>query len=124
VPFLYVTLFYMATAYMFIFKMQANLIVSSIFVSTCLTLAILTFITLFYKISIHSAGMMGVTGYLIALSFAYPDSMVFYSMIGILICSGLVMSARLELSAHQPKEVLLGAVVGFTLSFTSLILIV
>ena len=123
VPFIYVTIFYVITAYMFTFRIQANVVVYTIFVSTCLLLALLTLITNWFKISIHAAGMMGVTGYLLALSLAYPGSQIYYPALIMLVCSGWVMSARLALKAHSLKEIMAGAIVGLGLCLTSLLLV-
>lgn len=123
-PFLYVTVFYAITAYMFVFRIHANIIISTIFISTCLLLAVLTLITLKYKISIHAAGMCGVTGYLLALALKYPDTNVFYPLLVMIICSGLVMSARLFLGAHKFSEIVWGAVVGIGICFIGLVIII
>ncbi|WP_162555992.1 phosphatase PAP2 family protein [Reichenbachiella versicolor] len=124
IPFLFVTGYYGMTAYMFIFQIKANVVVSTIFISSCLMLAILTLITLRHKISIHSAGMSSVTGYIIAFAIEYPNTGIFYPLVAMIVLTGAVISSRLYLNAHRPIEILTGTLVGIIISFTSLTLVI
>lgn len=119
-PFLFITLFYAMTAYTFIFKIQVSHLVAVIFVSASLLVALISIITLWFKISVHAAAMAGLSGYLLSLAQSHPSSGVLVPFFVCIILSGLVMSARLYLRAHSPKEIWIGAAVGFALCFCAI----
>jgi membrane-associated phospholipid phosphatase len=88
----------------------------------CLILAS-AIITIFYKVSVHSMGLMGVLGILLPLNkIAENNSLVIPSIV-ILLIAGVVMSARLQLNAHTPREVLVGTATGFSIGFFGMILL-
>ncbi|WP_119845032.1 PA-phosphatase [Reichenbachiella sp. MSK19-1] len=120
VPFVFITLFFMMTTYLFIYKVGVNQIVGVIFLSTTLLLILLTLVTSRYKISIHAAALSGVCGYLLALCWRYPNGMLVYPLIVTLIVAGGVMSARLQLNAHRAHEVLAGSLLGLLTCFAAL----
>lgn len=80
-------------------------------------------ITFFYKISIHSAGIAGLLGIIFPLNQISEDNALFYPTIGLMMATGVVMSSRLHLQAHTYREVTLGAMVGFTTGFLSMMLL-
>lgn len=80
-------------------------------------------ITLFYKISIHAVGMMGLAGILIPLNKESDNELLFWATIGVVVLAGIVMSARLQLNAHTPRQVLIGALSGFLIGFFGIILL-
>jgi len=76
---------------------------------------ITTIITYFYKISLHSIGIGGLTG--ILLSFYYvmkTDSIK--SIIFIIIIGGVIMSARLILNKHTFSQTIIGYITGLSLA--------
>ncbi|MEQ6121150.1 phosphatase PAP2 family protein [Reichenbachiella sp. MALMAid0571] len=119
-PFLFVTIFYTITTVMFILKIQVNETVGLMLVATTVLILILMLISLFYKISIHSAGVSGVVGFMFILSQNYPESMIIYALISTIVLSGLVMTSRLYLNAHRPKEILFGCILGISVCAGSL----
>jgi membrane-associated phospholipid phosphatase len=78
-------------------------------------------ITLFYKISVHSAGVWGIIGILLPLNKASEEGTLLIPTMVAIVVAGLVMSSRLQLNAHVPREVLAGAVVGFAVGFAGMI---
>jgi len=80
-------------------------------------------ITLFYKVSMHSLGIMGMLGILLPLNKVAENNSLLMPSIIVLIIGGLVMSARLQLNAHSPREVLTGSITGFTIGFTGMIIL-
>ncbi|MCV9388623.1 phosphatase PAP2 family protein [Reichenbachiella ulvae] len=120
VPFVFITLFYGMTTYLFIFKVGVNELVTVVFVSTTLLIVILTVITSVFKISIHAAGMSGVCGYLLCLCWKNPGSDLLYPFIVLVVLAGCVMAARLHLNAHRPVEILAGSLIGLTTCFSAL----
>ena len=81
------------------------------------------FVTLFYKVSIHSLAIWGVVGILLPLNKVVEDGSLFYPLIASLILAGIVMSARLKLSVHSPREVWLGAVLGMVTSYVGMLVL-
>jgi membrane-associated phospholipid phosphatase len=120
VPFVFITLFYGMTTYLFIFKVGVNELVTVIFVSTTLLIVILTVITSVFKVSIHAAGMAGVCGYLLSLCWKNPGSELQYPLMGLILLAGVVMTARLQLNAHRPIEILVGSLIGSATCFSAL----
>ncbi|UXX80226.1 PA-phosphatase [Reichenbachiella carrageenanivorans] len=119
-PFSFVTVFYGLTTYLFVFKIQVNEVFALLLIATTLLVSVLTLITVWYKVSIHSAGISGVVGFFLAFGMRFPDSAVLYPLLVLLVVAGLVMSARLKLNAHTPKEVLVGMLIGLTICFGTL----
>jgi hypothetical protein len=70
-------------------------------------------INLFWKISAHTVAMGGLSGAMLALTYALPDSSfgMFYSA---MLCSGVVAYARLKIEAHTPSQVYTGFLLGFS----------
>lgn len=74
-------------------------------------------VTLFYKVSIHSVAICGIIGILLPLNNASEQGMLLYPTVAAVVAAGVVMSSRLQLNAHVPREVLVGAVMGFAIGF-------
>ncbi|MEQ9288422.1 MAG: hypothetical protein RIG77_16000 [Cyclobacteriaceae bacterium] len=119
-PFLFVAIFYTITTAMFIIKIDVNGTIGTMLVATTVLIVILMLISLFYKISIHAAGMSGVVGFLLVLCMNYPESMALYTLLPTLVLSGLVMTSRLYLNAHKPGEILYGSLLGIVVCFSAL----
>lgn len=119
-PFSFVSLFYAMTTYMFVFKLQVNMTVALMLLSTTLLVVVLTIVTLWFKISIHAAAISGVVGNLLVFGLKYPDSLAIYPLLGGVVLAGLVMSARLQLDAHSPREILAGTFTGLLVCFNVL----
>jgi len=119
-PFLFVTCFYGISAYMFYAKLNINNLIFLIFAITTFLLFILTIITYFWKISIHGAGIGGIIGFILALSFAFPIMHFAIAFATLIIIAGIIAYARLSLNAHTPKQVYGGILLGILLCFTSL----
>jgi membrane-associated phospholipid phosphatase len=82
-----------------------------------------TVITLFYKVSMHAIGIMGLVGILIPLNKESDDALLLWITIGAVVLAGLVMSSRLQLNAHTPRQVLVGALSGFLIGFLGVTLL-
>ena len=88
-----------------------------------IALSISFLINVFSKISLHTVAWGGLVGLVINLlwSFGYHSLSLFnwnvhtrVIMIGLILMSGLVASARLLLSAHSSRDIYGGFLVGFT----------
>ncbi|MGM0933731.1 MAG: hypothetical protein ACQEWD_09835 [Bacteroidota bacterium] len=64
------------------------------------------------KISLHMMGLAGLTMFLAGLSIHYRINLV-YSILFLVLASGLTGSSRLYYKAHTPPELLLGFLAGF-----------
>jgi hypothetical protein len=116
-PFFYITVFYGFTAYYFSRQMLVTEVTSGIFILTAVMIMVAGIITFFWKISIHSLSMGGVTGILFVVSAVQGESQASYLFYAVIIISGLVLSARLRLQAHTPAQVYSGFVLGLFVSF-------
>jgi len=123
-PFIFVTIIYGLSAYLFLVKIHTNPIFGIVLASITFTLVLTTLITQSFKISMHSAGISGVVGFLMAVSFRYPDNELFYPIIITILLAGAVMTARLQLNAHNTKEIVAGALLGFLVSFFAILVFV
>lgn len=119
-PFLATTFFYMLATYLFINKLNSYYATVVILGSITLSIAIVTIVSLFWKISAHSVGICGVIGFLFGLYYKNADTQLFYPILGVIVIAGLLMSARLSLNAHNPMQILIGAIVGWVISFGSI----
>lgn len=121
VPFFFISLFYLTMTYLFYWKFgisyQDN-VFRFLLIMDFLVLGA-SFITLAYKISVHSLAVCGLLGILIPLNKVTEDSSLLYATAGCLVVAGLAMSSRLQLNAHTPREVLIGGLSGFTISFVA-----
>ena len=108
---------------MFFYKAKINVYVN--FNKVILIVALLVFAatiaTFFQKVSVHSLAMLGVVGILIPLNRAAEDGALHWPTVAALVLAGLVMSSRLYLNVHTPREVLTGAIIGFGVSFLGMI---
>ncbi len=122
-PFVFITLFYMLTTYLFNIKIQVNDFLMSIFVGASGVVALITIITVFMKISVHSAGAGCLAGSFLAIIYLFPGSDLIWPFIVIILLAGVIISARLELNAHTSREVYSGFALGFIICFFSIYLL-
>ncbi len=123
-PFFFTSLFYVITTYMFFAKFRVNLALVVVLAATTLIIMVVTLTTLVFKISAYGASTGGWIGFLLGLGFKYPQAPMLMPLIAILVLSGLVMSARLYLHEHTPAEILVGHVVGLSISLSAMLLYV
>ena len=117
VPFTFVSIFYLLITIFFFVKVDVESAVSIILGAITLSVILSTGITFFWKISMHSVGSCGVVGILLGLSYNFPEGNLLIPIILAIMCAGLVISARLRLNSHTPKETLGGGLVGFATCF-------
>lgn len=111
-PFAVTGLFYFATWYMMNSLGLPGMYY--LFVIGGAALIIITLIiNMFWKISVHAAGIGGLTGGFTGLNYmmAIDSTML---ILGLIILSGLVGFARLKLNTHNPAQVYTGFAVGAT----------
>jgi len=120
-PFLFISILYCVVTLLFYWKVRVPnatfllMIISSMVVVSAI-------ITLFYKVSIHSAAIWGVIGILLPLN-KISGGILLIPTVVLIILAGLVMSARLMLNAHTPREVLAGSMLGFGIGFSGIVVL-
>jgi cation transport ATPase len=124
-PFIFITILYIAVTYLFYSKprigVHDNLLKFLIIIDALVVIATLT--TFFYKISVHSLAAWGMIGILIPLNKVLENNTLFYPTLIIIVITGAVMSARLQLNAHTLREVTVGSVLGFSTSFIAMVVL-
>ena len=110
-------------AMLFMFNLKAGMFPLLIFIliSSVLTSMIIAFMLSFYIIiSAHLIGIFGLIGMLAALPFTTMDTNPDI-IIALFILGGLVGTARLITKSHTNLELILGASIGFFVSFFSFV---
>jgi hypothetical protein len=124
-PFIFLTCWYFFVSYMLYSTFRVNLhdsILKFMIIMNALIL-VSTIVTFFYKVSIHSLGMWGLVGMLLCLNIMQEDGTLLYPLMGAIVLTGVVMSARLQLNVHTMKEIVLGSVLGLVISITGVIIL-
>ncbi len=117
-PFLSIAIFYGSATFLFITKLSINPPVSIMLIGVSVLLVILFLITLGkFKISIHSAAIWGVCGFLCALSISITGTQLMIPLLIAFIAAGLVSTSRLFLNYHTSTEIWSGALLGFVYCF-------
>ena len=109
-PFLVTGLFYMATWFM-INNLNLPGVYSMFLLGGTALIVISLIINLFWKISIHMAGVGGLTGGFIALNYLMVVDSPLLILV-LVIISGLVGFARLKANTHNPSQVYAGFAAG------------
>lgn len=81
-------------------------------VGTTLSILLITFINLRWKISAHMSGIGGLVGGIFGICYRMAYNPVWF-FVTILAISALVALARIELKAHTPGQTLAGFLLGF-----------
>jgi membrane-associated phospholipid phosphatase len=116
IPFILISVFYVAATVIFytMQKVSPNFTKLLMIVSSLVVIA--TVITFFFKISVHALAVWGVIGILLPLNKLTVGQLVLPTAV-VIVIAGFIMSSRLYLQAHTPREILYGAAVGFGCSF-------
>lgn len=121
-PFIFISAIYVFVTMMIYWKFPIpNLVRLMVIVSTMVVLG--TLITLFYKLSIHSLAIWGMVGMLLPMNKISEVNGLLIPTVMIIVIAGLVMSARLALNAHTPREVMIGSMTGFAIGFFGMIIL-
>lgn len=119
-PYFLTALVYLVVAYLFTFRMQLvstlapeiGILIASIAVSILLV----GMISLTWQISAHSVGIGGVVGIIASIMLKFGINDLFIPLIGLVLLTGLVASARLQLNAHTPSQISAGLGLGLSVS--------
>ena len=118
-PFLFVSIFYAVTSYIFISKYPQLVHVNIILAGITFIIFLITAVTQYWKISAHSTAIGGAVGFLAAFVMLYRDLSLLYALAGMVVVAGAVMTARLYLNEHEPAEVWVGSLLGLLISIAS-----
>jgi hypothetical protein len=125
IPFSFITILYGVITYLFYSRTRVSLndnLLKFLLIIDILVL-VATIVTIFYKVSVHSMSIWGFIGIILPLNKVSEDGALFFPTIIAFAIAGLVMTARLQLNAHTPREVMVGGMLGFAISFTSMIVL-
>lgn len=120
-PFIFISIMYAMITVLFYVKLPFS--ITFIRLMAAITFLVLTgtVITFFYKVSVHSLAAAGFVGMLVPFTKVNAD-LLLPTAVSIALC-GLVISARLALNAHTPRETLVGSVTGFLVGYGAIILL-
>ena len=110
IPLFFTTICFYA-GYFFISRFSPVKVINLFLLSSTFVVMLMLIISLFWKISIHSAGIGGITGLIIILSLTYSVDMTIFLSAAILI-SGIIFTARLVLNTHTLLQLVAGYLVG------------
>lgn len=88
--------------------------------SIALGLLILFVINLKIKVSMHAVSSASGTALFAYMVLIEQNRELFPVLLGLILMAGIIGSARLYLNAHRPKEIWVGYLTGFTITFTCL----
>jgi len=123
IPFSFIAILYGVLTYLFYSRtrigLNDNLLKFLIIIDVLVIVAAL--VTVFYKVSVHSMAIWGLIGILLPLNKVSEDGALLLPTIISIVIAGLVMTSRLQLDAHTPREVMVGSMLGFGISFAAMI---
>ena len=120
-PFIFISILYVLIAFLFYFKLPFNNNFNKLIVIVAALVIAATLITFFYKVSVHSLGMWGMVGILFPL-IKFSSSLL-WPTVFIIAITGVVISSRLLLDAHTPREMLIGALAGLLTGYGGMLLL-
>lgn len=123
-PFFFISIFYLIVTFLFVYKFNVSPVLSVVLAATTAIIIAISISTLFLKISAYSASSCGLIGFIIGLGIKYPQSFLIFPLVAVLILSGMVMSSRLYVGAHKPKDILIGCIIGLSISIPSVLFFV
>jgi membrane-associated phospholipid phosphatase len=125
IPFSFVTVLYILITWLLYARtrigLNDNLLKFLVLIDALVLVA--TVITFFYKVSVHSMAIWGFIGILLPLNKISEEGMLFAPTIIAILLAGVVMAARLQLNAHTPREVMIGAIAGLVITFGGMLVL-
>lgn len=113
VPFVFITVIYLSLTYL-LYQRTGNFSASFLRFLVIIDMLVIAsaIATFFFKVSVHCIGVWGMIGILLPLNKITGEGALFYPTLMIILLAGFVMSARLALQVHTPREVMWGSVLG------------
>jgi hypothetical protein len=110
IPLLITTLLYASTTYI-IQHLPVPVFIKSFILAAFLLSLVVTVITFWWKISLHSVGAGAMIGLVLILSFKMYTPLVWY-LVSAVVTAGILLSSRLSLNMHSPPQVWAGFLTG------------
>ena len=123
IPFFLTAIFYCGITWLLYENLRVNPEIVAIMVCISISIVLVSIITFFWKISVHTTGIFGILGFLLVINYLKPDNQLFYPIIVFFILAGLLTSARMYLQAHCPSQIIGGILLGLSSSLLSYFLI-
>ncbi len=120
IPYIFISIFYLITTYLFFTKIKINSIFMVVLITITVLMILLTVITFFWKISTQSAAICSTIGFLMATSYKYPQDKLFFLLIILILLAGFIMSSKLYLNENDYREIYWGSAIGFVFSFSAI----
>ncbi|MGQ7869750.1 phosphatase PAP2 family protein [Sunxiuqinia sp. sy24] len=117
---LLLTVIYYYLGYFYLGKLQVYPIYRIFLLSSILIIILLLLISMKWKISNHMAGIGGLIGAVLALSFRLGMNSSLL-LIGLICTAGLIGSSRLLLKRHDPLQIYAGFFLGFAINYLVII---
>jgi len=120
-PFIFISLMYGLVAFLFYYKLPFSANFNKLMLIVAALVGVATLITLFYKVSVHSLALGGLIGILFPLIRFSPSLLLPTTFIVAIM--GVVISSRLLLNAHSPRETLIGSLAGILTAYSGMLLL-
>ena len=111
IPLWITTLLYAVTSFI-MYRFPIPVFLKTFIIAVFFLSLVITIINFWWKISIHSAGTGALTALVFIISFRMYSALGWY-LILVITVSGLVLSSRLRLNFHNPRQVWSGYFAGF-----------
>ncbi|HLP72784.1 MAG TPA: hypothetical protein VK155_07775 [Bacteroidales bacterium] len=113
VPLIITTILYATSSYI-LYRFPVPFFLKEFFFSVFLVSLVMTVVNFRWKISLHAVAAGAITGLILILSFRLY-SHLFGGLLLVIVAAGLIMSARLKMNLHNPRQVWTGFSAGFVL---------
>lgn len=121
IPFITTAIFYFSTYYLLNHN-SIPVVIKLMILGATMSIVLAYFINFFWKISAHMIGMGGIVGAMIGISIRLHFDQNFLILILILL-SGILGFARLQLKSHQPMQIYAGFFLGAICELVLLLLV-
>lgn len=115
IPYFLTFLLYYA-AHLMISRLHVNYYFSVYLFSASVLVLVLLIISFFWKISSHMAGIGGLCGLILSISFELKADLM-YMFIFFILASGILGTARLKLNSHSQSQVFAGFLTGIVVVY-------
>jgi membrane-associated phospholipid phosphatase len=123
IPFVAISLIYVVMTFLFYYKLPFSQNFNNLILIVTLLVVVSTILTFFQKVSVHSLAIWGGIGILLPLNKALEQSFLLWPTALAIVAAGAVMSSRLYLNAHTPRQILIGSLAGFAIGFFGIIIL-
>jgi hypothetical protein len=110
-PLALTTFFYFITVYIFI-KFRIPVFIKTFMLTAAIISLAVMIINYWFMISIHAAGAGALLAMMLMLSFTMHTPLTWF-LVPVVLISGAILSSRLLLNSHSPREAWFGFLLGF-----------